>query len=173
MQIVSRADSGIRTPEDLRGRTLAFVSPTSNSGYKTPRFLLRTAFGLEVDRDYAGTFSGKHDNSVLGVVHGDYDAAAVASTVLRQMVARGVVEPEARHVVHRSDDFPSTAYGVAHDLDPDLREAIRAAMFDFPWEGSALLREFGATEGSRFVPVDYAVHWASVREIAADTTAGP
>lgn len=166
MQIVVRADADVREPADLAGRTIAFVSPTSNSGYKAPRYLLARDHGLVEGRDYAGTFSGKHDNSVLGVVHGDYDAAAVASTVLSQMVARGVVDPGALRTVLRSDDFPTTAYGVAHDLEPGLAAAIRDAFFSFPWEGSTLLREFGGSEGSTFVPVDYRRHWRDVREIA-------
>ena len=37
--------------------------------------------------DYQIVFSGKHDNSALGVVNGDDDAAAVANTVLARMVA--------------------------------------------------------------------------------------
>jgi len=167
MEVIVRADSAILAPRDLRERTLAFVSPTSNSGYKAPRFLLERDHGLVEGRDYRGTFSGKHDNSVLGVVHGDYDAAAVASTVLRQMAARGVVDLAGLRTVIASEEFPTTAYGVAHDLAPELRERIRTAFFDFPWEGSALAAEFGATEGTHFVPVDYARHWKTVREIAA------
>jgi phosphonate transport system substrate-binding protein len=167
MQVVVRADGGILAPAGLAGRTVAFVSPTSNSGYKAPRLLLERDHGLVEGRDYAGSFSGKHDNSVLGVVHGDYDAAAVASTVLAQMAARGVVDPADLRTVLRSDDFPTTAYGVTHDLHPDLTAAIRDAFFSFPWAGSALLREFGGSEGSSFVAVDYARHWKDVREIAA------
>lgn len=165
MEIVTRADSVIRSPEDLRGTTLAFVSPTSNSGCKVPRFLLRERFDLEEGRDYDTTFSGKHDNSVLGVLQGDYDAAAVASTVIRQMARRDVIDLENLRVVFSSDPFPTTAYGVAHDLAPELASAVERAFLGFPWDGSELLREFGATEGTRFVPIDYARHWESVREV--------
>ena len=34
-------------------------------------------------------FSGKHDNSILGVANKDYPAAAIANSVMAQMIERG------------------------------------------------------------------------------------
>ena len=167
MEIVVRREGPLKKVEDLRGRTLAFTSPTSNSGYKAPRWLLAERFGLEEKTHYCSTFSGKHDNSILGVVHGDYEAAAVANSVLRQMIARGVVKASDLRTLFRSDTFPTTAYGVAHDLHPDLASRLREAFFSFRWEGTALLEEYGTTEGDHFVPVSYRKHWAEIRKIDA------
>ena len=167
MEILVRADSPINTPKDLRGRTIAFTSPTSNSGYKAPALLLKESFGLQEGRDYKSAFSGKHDNSILGVLHRDYEAAAVANSVLHQMIRRGVVKASDFRTIYRSETFPTTAYGLAHDLDPALAKAIRDAFFSFPWAGSGLQREFGETEGVRFVPVRYKDAWAEVRRIDA------
>ena len=36
MEIIVPADSPIKTPADLKGKKVAFTSPTSNSGYKAP-----------------------------------------------------------------------------------------------------------------------------------------
>lgn len=165
MEIVVRQDSPIRTLEHIKGKTLAFTSPTSNSGFKAPRLLLQESFGLVEGRDYKSAFSGKHDNSVLGVINGDYPAAAIANSVLRQMAARKVVDPGQLRTLYKSPAFPTTAYGVAHDLDPGLARKIREAFFSFPWAGSGLLKEYGATEGEKFIPVDYKKHWAEVRRI--------
>src|SRR3546814_8824571 len=79
MEIIVPADSPIQSPEDLRGKTLAFTAPTSNSGFKAPSAILRADFGLAADKDYKTAFSGKHANSVIGVANQDYDAAAVAN----------------------------------------------------------------------------------------------
>ena len=46
---------------------MAFTSPTSNSGFKAPSAILKGEFGLLADKDFTPTFSGKHDNSILGV----------------------------------------------------------------------------------------------------------
>ncbi|MEK9753741.1 MAG: phosphate/phosphite/phosphonate ABC transporter substrate-binding protein, partial [Rhodospirillaceae bacterium] len=67
MEIIEPADSSIKSPADLKGRTLAFTSPTSNSGFKAPSALLKSEFGLVANTDFKTAFSGKHDNSVLGV----------------------------------------------------------------------------------------------------------
>lgn len=165
MVILTRKDSGIDGVDDLRGKTLAFTSPTSNSGYKAPSTLLRGDFDLEAGRDYEATFSGKHDNSILGVANGDYDAAAVADEILDRMIEREVVDPSELKTLYRSRPFPTTAYGHSHDLDPDLAGKVREAFFEFPWEGSTLLEAFRGNTGERFVPITYREHWEVIRKI--------
>ena len=93
MEIIVPADSPIKTPADLKGKKLAFTSPTSNSGFKAPSAILKADFNLEAKRDFEPVFSGKHDNSVLGVANKDYDAAAIANEVMHRMVERKVVDP--------------------------------------------------------------------------------
>jgi phosphonate transport system substrate-binding protein len=165
MEILVKAGSPVRSVEQLRGKKIAFTSPTSNSGYKAPVAILQDRFGLVSGTDFEGVFSGKHDNSILGVVHDDYDAAAVANSVLRQMIRRGVVKDGAVRSLYTSESFPTTAYGIAHDLNPELAGAIRDAFLTFQWEGSGLQKEFAETEGETFVPVSYREHWEIIRRI--------
>jgi phosphonate transport system substrate-binding protein len=165
MEIIVRAGRGIETLADLRGRTLAFTQPTSNSGYKAPTILLAREAGLQEGRDYQTAFSGKHDNSVLGVVNRDYDAAAVANSVLARMIARGAVRADQLVTIYRSQTFPTTSFGYAHDLEPGLAARIREAFFSFAWEGSALAAEYRESGEAQFIPITYREHWALVREI--------
>ncbi len=165
MEIITAPDSGITRIEDLAGRTLAFTSPTSNSGFKAPSALLRSEFGFEPDRDYKTAYSGSHDNSILGVVNRDYDAAAIANEVLFRMLARDVVTAAQYRTVYQSESFPTTGYGVAHDLHPALAAKIREAFFSFDWEGSALQREFADAGMEQFIPITYQEQWAVVRTI--------
>ncbi|MCB1812325.1 MAG: phosphate/phosphite/phosphonate ABC transporter substrate-binding protein, partial [Candidatus Competibacteraceae bacterium] len=88
MEILTYPGSGIEKVEDIKGRTLAFTAPTSNSGFKAPSALLKAEFGMVADRDFETTFSGKHDNSILGVANKDYDAASIANSVRDRMVER-------------------------------------------------------------------------------------
>ena len=81
MEIIVPADSPIKTPADLKGKKVAFTAPTSNSGFKAPSAILKADFNLEAKRDFTPVFSGKHDNSVIGVANKDYDAAAIANEV--------------------------------------------------------------------------------------------
>src|ERR1700738_412619 len=41
MEIIVPADSAIKTPADLKGKKLAFTSPTSTSGFKPPSAILK------------------------------------------------------------------------------------------------------------------------------------
>src|SRR5512136_2133730 len=56
MEIIVPADSPIKTPADLKGKKLAFTSPTSNSGYKAPSAILKADFDLEAGRDFTAVF---------------------------------------------------------------------------------------------------------------------
>ena len=87
-------------------------------------------------------FSGKHDNSILGVANKDYPAAAVANSVLQRMIERDVVKAEQIDSIYKSQTFPTTGYGLVYNLKPELQEKIKEAFFTFPWEGSALAKEF-------------------------------
>ena len=140
MEIIVPADSPIKTPADLKGHKIAFTDATSNSGFKAPSAILKADFNLEAKRDFEPVFSGKHDNSILGVVNKDYEAAAVANSVLNRMIDRKVFDPAKIRSIYKSETFPTTGYGYAHNLDPKLVEKIKEAFFKFPWEGSALAR---------------------------------
>lgn len=169
MEIIVQADGPIRKIEDLKGRTVAFTDPNSNSGFKAPSALLRAEFGLEAGRDFKSAFSGKHDNSVLGVANKDYDAAAIANSVMVRMVERKVVDGARLRSIYKSQTFPTTGYGHAHNLKPELAAKVREAFFTFNWEGSALLKEFekSSPPQQKFMPITFKQHWAVVRDIDA------
>jgi phosphonate transport system substrate-binding protein len=165
MEIIVPADSTIKTPADLKGKKVAFTSPTSNSGFKAPSAILKSEFNLEADRDFTPAFSGKHDNSVLGVANKDYDAAAIANEVMFRMVERKVVDPAKIRSIYKSETFPTTGYGHVYNLDPTLVAKIKEAFFTFQWEGSALKAEF--KEQDRFAPITYKKDWSVIRKIDA------
>ncbi|MCB1647230.1 MAG: phosphate/phosphite/phosphonate ABC transporter substrate-binding protein [Pseudomonadales bacterium] len=167
MELITRPDSGISTPQDLRGRNLAFSSPTSNSGFKAPSAILEAEFGLIRDRDFTAAFSGKHDNTILGVINRDYDAGAVANSVKQRMLARGIIHAEDLRILYRSQTFPTTAYGHVYNLAPEIAARVREAFRTFDWEGSRLKAEFNKSGEEKFIPVTYKEHWSLIRQIDA------
>jgi phosphonate transport system substrate-binding protein len=167
MEIIVPADSTIKTPADIKGKKLAFTAPTSNSGFKAPSALLESEFNLVAKRDYEPVFSGKHDNSILGIANKDYDAAAIANEVMFRMFERNVVDKSKIRTIYKSETFPTTGYGVAHNLDPKLIEKIKEGFFTFNWEGSALQAEFKGND--KFVPITYKKDWSVIRKIDAAT----
>ncbi len=165
MEIIVPADSTIMTPADIKGRTLTFTSPTSNSGNKAPSALLKSEFGLIKDVDFKTNFSGKHDNSVLGIANNDYEVAPVANSVMKRMFDRKVVDPASIRTIYKSETFPTTGYGLAYNLHPVVAANIKNAFFSFKWEGSTLQKEF-KKEG-RFVHITHKTDWNVIRQIDA------
>jgi phosphonate transport system substrate-binding protein len=167
MEIITHPASGVTKIEDIKGKTLAFTSETSNSGFKAPSALLKSEFGMEAGKDYTPAFSGKHDNSILGVANKDYPAAAIANSVKERMIARDAVKDSDLVVLYTSQTFPTTGYGVAHNLTPELQEKIKEAFFTFNWEDSALLAEFAKSEppNETFIPITFKENWAVIRQI--------
>ncbi|MFA5550982.1 MAG: phosphate/phosphite/phosphonate ABC transporter substrate-binding protein [Trueperaceae bacterium] len=168
MEIIVPKGSDIRSMEDLQGRQLAFVTQTSNSGFKAPSALLASEFGLLEGRDFEAVFSGSHENSILGIANGDYEAAAIANSVLFRMTARDVVSEDDYESIYISQSFPTTGYGMVHNLHPELQEKIKEAFFSYDWTGTDLLAEFGAEGQEKFLEIDYATTWSVVRQIDAE-----
>ncbi|TCO72088.1 phosphate/phosphite/phosphonate ABC transporter substrate-binding protein [Rhodovulum euryhalinum] len=169
MEIITYPGSGIEKVEDIKGKQLAFTSPTSNSGFKAPSAILKADFGLEAERDFEPVFSGKHDNSILGVANKDYPAASIANSVMGRMMERGVVTPEQIVSIYKSQTFPTTGYGLVYNLTPDLQEKIQNAFFSFQWEGTTLEEEFSKSGEGQFLPITYQEFWEVIRKIDAAT----
>lgn len=165
MEILTYPGSGINSPADLKGKKLAFTSQTSNSGFKAPSAILKADFNLLPERDFTPVFSGKHDNSILGVANKDYPAAAIANSVLNRMISRNVVKKEQLKSIYKSQTFPTTGYGIAHNLKPELQEKIKEAFFSFDWKDTKLQKEF-KNEG-QFLPITFKEHWEVIRKIDA------
>lgn len=160
--VVVKKDSPFKTLIDLKGKKVAHVSPSSNSGNLAPRALFPKV-GLVPDKDYKVLYSGKHDNSVSGVLSGDYDAGAVADDVLIRMIQRGVLKPGELRVIYQSQPFPAGSLALAHDLDPSLKKQIVDCTFTFRFP-VALSAAFRGPD--RFVPLDYKRDYDSVRHVA-------
>ncbi len=167
MEIITYPGSGIEKVEDIKGKKMAFTAETSNSGFKAPSALLRSEFGMAAGKDFEAVFSGKHDNSVLGVANKDYPAAAIANSVMKRMFERNVVKREQIKTIYKSQTFPTTGYGVVYNLKPELQEKIKDAFFTFPWEGSELQKEFAKSGEAKFIEISHKKDWDVVRKIDA------
>jgi phosphonate transport system substrate-binding protein len=162
LALIVHKDSAIRALADLKGKRVAHVAPSSNSGDIAPRALFK-AQGIEPGKDYTVVYSGKHDNSIMGVVNKDYDAAPVANTVLQRMQDRGMFPAGTVRVIYESSPFPRAAFGVAHNLAPELQAKIKEAFVSFDFRKSKLGAEFKDVE--RFAVISYKDHWRDVRTI--------
>ena len=167
MEIITYPGSGIEKVEDIKGKQLAFTSPTSNSGFKAPSAILKGDFDLLPERDFEPVFSGKHDNSILGVANKDYMAASIANSVKSRMISRDVIKEEDVITIYKSQTFPTTGFGVVYNLKPELQDKIRDAFFSFEWDGTTLEAEFSKSNEGQFLEMTYQVFWEVIRKIDA------
>jgi phosphonate transport system substrate-binding protein len=92
--IISRSDSGIKTWNDLKGKTFAFVTPTSTSGGVAPTFLLLRN-GVNPDKDFKSKlYAGKHDAAFLAVKNKKVDAGAVGDFYFWRWSERNILQME-------------------------------------------------------------------------------
>lgn len=165
MEIITYPGSGIEKVEDIKGNKLAFTSETSNSGFKAPSAILQADYNMAANTDFEPVFSGKHDNSILGVANKDYPAAAIANSVLSRMLSRDVITADQIVSIFKSQTFPTTGYGTAHNLNADLQDKIKEAFDTFEWAGSSLETEFAKSGEAQFIPITFKEEWAVIRKI--------
>lgn len=162
LYVIVKKDSVIKSMADLKGRKVAHTSPSSNSGHMAPLALFPKQ-GVVPDKDYKITFSGKHDQSVMGVNSGDYDAAAVASDVFERMVHRGQVKLEDFRIIYRSEKFPTSSFAYAHDLEPVFRDRMLQCFYNYRFTPEMKATFDGA---DRFFPITYKKDFELVRNVA-------
>ena len=165
MEILTYPGSGIEKVEDIKGKSMAFTAETSNSGFKAPSAILKAEYDMIPGRDFEPLFSGKHDNSILGVANKDYIAASIANSVRDRMVRRNVITADQVVTIYKSQTFPTTGFGTAHNLTPELQDKIREGFFSFEWEGTTLQEEFSKSGEGQFIPITFKEHWAVIRLI--------
>jgi phosphonate transport system substrate-binding protein len=161
--VISRKDNAaIKTLADLKGKKVAHASPSSNSGHMAPMALLPKQ-GVTPGKDYNILFSGKHDQSILGVNSRDYDAATVASDVFERIARRGTIKADDFNILYRSAAFPTSSFAYAHDLAPELRNKLVGCFMNFAYTPE-MIKAFDGD--SKFVPATYQKEYAIVREVA-------
>lgn len=165
MEVLVPAGSPAKTVTDLRGKTLAFVAMSSNSGAKAPLVLFKQKFDMLPGRDYEFVVSGTQERSIEGVAAGRYAAAPVANDLVQRTAEAGKVKADGYRSVYTSDPFPPITFGVPHDLDPKLRAGVVKAFETFAFEGTAVGRLYASPKREKFARVDYKKDFGFVREI--------
>jgi phosphonate transport system substrate-binding protein len=122
---LTRTDSGINTPADLKGRQVAFVDPGSTTGYFMPKALLAEA-GLTDGTDYKSTFAGSHDSAVMAMVNGSVDVACTARQLYPTFLEKKVFTEDNVKIIAKSDPIPvGISIVVRKDLDDQARQALK------------------------------------------------
>jgi phosphonate transport system substrate-binding protein len=171
--IIVRADSGIRSLDDLRGKSFAFGDALSTTGNVIPRRMLKKR-GIDPVRDFKQVLhSGGHDATVLAVLHGKVDAGATyanspdGSDTAWMRYLKSAEEAKKIRAIAFSEPIPADNLVVSARLERGLVDQIERTFIELSSDpqGKKMLRELYQIDG--FVPAtdgDY----DSVRRAFAD-----
>jgi len=124
---ITRKDSGIKTLDDLKGRTFSFGSVSSTSGHLMPRYFL-LKHGMNPERDLKHVaYSGAHDATALWVESGKVDAGALNFLVWDKLVQTKKVDAANVTVFWTTPPYVDYVWTVRGDLDKGLQERIASA----------------------------------------------
>ncbi|HSX74458.1 MAG TPA: phosphonate ABC transporter substrate-binding protein [Shinella sp.] len=158
--MVARKDSGITKLEDLKGKKLGFADPDSTSGYLVPLVTLPEAVGGPVKEFFGETgFGGGHENLVLEVMKGTFDAGTTfgsgvgewkdgyTSGNLHKMVEKGILDMNELVELWKSPLIPNGPIVVRTSMADETKAKFKQFMLDLPKKDAAC---FSAVMGGDF-----------------------
>ena len=166
----TRKDTGITSMDDAKGKVFAFADPNSTSGYLVPGAELTAKYGkLE---EYFGEvkMSGGHEQSIVGVANGDFDAGVAwadglgnwedgyNSGAFRKAADSGLVDMSNLVEIWRSAVIPEGPMVVRKALPADVKDKVTALTANL-WEtDKACAYAVAAGDAKDFIPVEHSMY---------------
>ncbi len=126
--IIARKDSGIKTIDDMRGKSMIFGPALAPFGYLAQyAMLLENNFDPETDFSYYAIPSGaaKHDKVIYGVYFGKYDVGAAPRIDLDRMVDHHIIDMKDFNIIAESEPMPYCTIGARKEIDPKLKKQVQ------------------------------------------------
>ncbi len=144
-EFIARADSGIKSYADLKGKTICYVEPYAPSDEIIPSMMLK-ANGINPDRDFeAVVYTGSYDGVAIAVFKGACDVGVTFVDGLTDPAAnykqRYPTLPGTLAVFALTGQIPNGGVQFVANLDPNIKQATIAGletMANDP-EGNAVL----------------------------------
>ena len=169
-------NSGKATLEQLRGKTMAFTSPTSGSGFIFPvSELVRQGFVPNRDRldGFFGkvSYGGNYSKALDAVVRGQADVAVVSEYALFPPYLAAENRDKLR-VLHKISGVPAHGIAIDNDVPVVVRENLINALLKLnKSENNQLLT--GLYNSTELVRIDHNRHLQPVREALKNTGIEP
>lgn len=146
-------DSPIQNLSDLKGKRMAFTSPTSASGYVFPYgFLVEQGLIEKAARPETffsrAQFAGSYDRALMAVVQGQADVAAASGYTMEGPTADKYLPAAERaklRILARVPGVPTHLIAVRSDLPADFKAKIRETLLTLAKEQPDRLKDvYGA-----------------------------
>jgi len=136
--IVARADDGLETPQQLRGRTVAVGAVDSPQATLIPLDHLR-GLGLSPERDFTvqrhevlgglhGDHVGGERDAALALIEGRADAACMHEWNYRAFIGEGLLPPMKTFVLARTEPYDHCNMTAGPSASSAMIEALSRAM---------------------------------------------
>jgi phosphonate transport system substrate-binding protein len=158
---ITHKDSGIKSIQDLKGKTFTFGDPASTSGHLIPRYILTKA-GLDPDKDIKTQFSGGHDATALAVKNKKVDAGAMASEIYERLVNKKMISTDEIIVFFKSDPLPLDPWAYRKDLPQEIKDKVKKALLEIDKKDPEALK---GTSFIKFKEVDDS-RYDAIRDVA-------
>jgi phosphonate transport system substrate-binding protein len=163
----ARKDSGITSMEEAQGRSFAFADPNSASGYLIPRVELTEQLGTLEEFFGEVKFSGGHEQTIVGVMNGDFDAGVTwadglgawedgfNSGALRRAVDAGLADMNELVQIWQSELIPEGPMVVRSALPQDVKDKVTELTANI-WETDPeCAYNVAAGDAKDFVPITH------------------
>lgn len=151
--VAVKCNGPYKTVADLKGKVLAFADPDSTSGYAVPLYNL-VKEGVDPKAHFAAVpFSGSHEAGVMGVVTGQFDAAATyinneKSGIPQRMETKGMIKKGAVCWIWKSPEITNGPFTARTNLPKGLIDTMTAAVKATPTAAPAVFKEISGAESS-------------------------
>lgn len=166
----TRKDTGITSMDEAKGKIFAFADPNSTSGYLVPGAELAGKYG-DLESYFAEVkMSGGHEQTIVGVANGDFDAGVswadglgnwedgYNSGAFRKAADAGLVDMSNLVEIWRSTLIPEGPMVVRKALPQDVKDKVTQLTADL-WETDAeCAYAVAAGEAKDFVPVEHSAY---------------
>ncbi|WP_353094796.1 phosphate/phosphite/phosphonate ABC transporter substrate-binding protein [Tissierella praeacuta] len=141
-QFLVRKDSGIKDFLDIKGKKVAFVDPSSTSGYLFPGSHLIKE-GIDIEKDIEYVYAGGHDKALQLLLNGDVDMATTFVDARDRYKEDFPDAMEETEVLGYTEYIPNISVTVRGDMDKEMQDKIKNALLNITKsdEGLALLKE--------------------------------
>jgi len=116
--LLVRTDSGIKK--------VAFVDPSSTSGYIFPAVILMD-HGINIEQDITYQFAGGHDKALQLLINGDVDAIGTYESAVTKFAKEFPEVTEKVKVLEKSDLIPGITLVVSSKVDDATKQKIKDA----------------------------------------------
>ncbi|AOY78148.1 phosphate/phosphite/phosphonate ABC transporter substrate-binding protein [Clostridium formicaceticum] len=141
-QFLVRKDANINSFQDIKNKKVAFVDPSSTSGYLFPGAHL-IGEGIDIEKDIAYFYSGGHDKALQLLLNGDVDVATTFVDARQRYEKDFPNAMNETEILGYTKDIPNISVTLRGDMDAATQEKIKSALLNIAEteEGAKLLKE--------------------------------